>query len=135
MADVVAAAARLETGLVSPEAALVQTALPTVRQFLERDKATTGQFDYDDLIARVVEALDGPHGGSLIDTLRRRYRFALIDEFQDTDQDQWRFFKRIFVESKSGHRAYLIGDPKQAIYGFRGGDVKAYQRACQEARK
>ncbi len=132
MADVVAALARLETGLVSPEAALVQTALPTVRQFLERDKATTGQFDYDDLIARVVEALDGPHGGSLIDTLRRRYRFALIDEFQDTDQDQWRFFKRIFVESKSGHRAYLIGDPKQAVYGFRGGDVKAYQRACQE---
>jgi len=132
MADVVAAAARLETGLVSPEAALVQTALPTVRQFLERDKATTGKFDYDDLIARVVEALDGPRGGSLIDTLRRRYKFALIDEFQDTDRHQWRFFKRIFVESKAGHRAYLIGDPKQAIYGFRGGDVQAYQRACRE---
>jgi exodeoxyribonuclease V beta subunit len=130
--DIAAELVRLKTGLVTLEAALVQAALPSVRQFLERNKASTGQFDYDDLIAGVVDALDGPRGGSLIAALRRRYRFALIDEFQDTDGDQWKFFKRVFVESKAGHRAYLIGDPKQAIYGFRGGDVKAYQRACKE---
>ncbi len=123
---------RLQTSLVSPKAALVQTALPTVRQFLNQHKATTGQFDYDDLIKGVVEALDGPRGTALIAALRRRYRFALIDEFQDTDGDQWNFFKRVFVESNSGRRTYLVGDPKQAIYGFRGGDVKAYQGACRE---
>jgi exodeoxyribonuclease V beta subunit len=129
LADIAAQVTRLATGLATLQAAIVQTALPTVRQFLRRDKTSTGQFDYDDLIERVVEALDGPGGSSLIAALRRRYRFALIDEFQDTDQEQWKFFKRVFVDSDAGHRVYLIGDPKQAIYGFRGGDVKAYQKA------
>jgi exodeoxyribonuclease V beta subunit len=118
--------------LVSLEAALVQTALPKVREFLKRDKATTGQFDFDDLIAGVVHALEGPRGGSLIAALRRRYRFALVDEFQDTDELQWTFFERVFIESDAGHRVCLIGDPKQAIYGFRGGDVEAYLKARRQ---
>src|SRR5262249_31186300 len=115
---------KLEKFIIPLKAALAHVALPTVREFLERDKARTGQFDFDDLIVGVVKAIEGPHAQALITALRRRYRFALVDEFQDTDELQWRFFERVFIESNRGHRAYLIGDPKQAIYGFRGGDVE-----------
>ena len=63
--------------------------------------------------------------------MRHRYQFALIDEFQDTDELQWSFFKRVFVDSGGRNIAYLIGDPKQAIYGFRGADVFTYLAARQ----
>ena len=66
-----------------------------------------------------------------LQTLRRRYRHALIDEFQDTDETQWSIFRRIFVESTGEHALTVIGDPKQAIYGFRGADVHAYLEARQ----
>jgi len=116
---------RLDGGLVSLEAAMVQTCLPMVREVLERQKAATGQFDYDDLITGVAQAL----GEDLVEAMRHRYQFALIDEFQDTDELQWSFFKRVFVESGARSIAYLIGDPKQAIYGFRGADVFTYLAA------
>jgi len=116
---------QLEDSLVSLEAVMVQTCLPMVREVLERQKAATGQFDYDDLIAGVAQAL----GGDLVEAMRHRYQFALIDEFQDTDELQWTFFKRVFVDSGVRSIAYLIGDPKQAIYGFRGADVFTYLAA------
>jgi exodeoxyribonuclease V beta subunit len=117
---------RLRDVLVSLEAAITQTSLPIVRAALEHNKTTTGEFDYDDLIAAVARALDGSGGKELIRSMRGRYRFALIDEFQDTDELQWSFFQRVFVESNGRNIAYLIGDPKQAIYGFRGADVFTY---------
>jgi len=123
------AVGRLHGTFVPLKAALVQTALPRVREALKRDKAVTGQFDYDDLIAAVVDAVEGSHGSDLVEALRRRFQVALIDEFQDTDELQWRFFERVFIQSEGRHRAYLIGDPKQAIYGFRGGDVFTYLKA------
>ena len=61
--------------------------------------------------------------------MRSRYRFALIDEFQDTDELQWSFFERVFIESVGRNLIFLIGDPKQAIYGFRGADVHTYLEA------
>ena len=64
-----------------------------MREVLERHKAATGEFDFDDLIAGVARALDGPHGEELVRAMRARYRFALIDEFQDTDELQWSFFR------------------------------------------
>ena len=121
-----------EDSIVSIQAALVQTCLPMVRQVLEQQKTATGAFDYDDLISGVsAMALDRPRGEELIRAMRARYRVALIDEFQDTDSDQWAFFRRVFVESDEGNLVYLIGDPKQAIYGFRGADVITYQAACR----
>ena len=120
---------RLSRLLVSLKAAIVQTCLPIVRDILERHKAATGQFDYDDLITGVAAALDGPPGDELVRAMRNRYRFALIDEFQDTDELQWSFFHRVFIESEGRNVAYLIGDPKQAIYGFRGADVSTYIEA------
>ncbi len=68
---------------------------------------------------------------SLINKLRQRYRVALIDEFQDTDQIQWKIFKRLFGDSQK-HLLLMVGDPKQAIYKFRGGDLKTYLQARKE---
>ncbi len=85
---------------------------------------------YDDLIADVATALDSAHGDALVDSLRAQYAVALVDEFQDTDPRQWGIFERVF-----GERAlFLIGDPKQAIYRFRGGDVHTYLAAAAKAK-
>ena len=86
---------------------------------------------FDDLLHRLDGALTGEGGERLARTIRRRYRAALIDEFQDTDPVQYRIFRAIY----GGRREplFLIGDPKQSIYAFRGADVFAYLRAVADA--
>ncbi|MCM2335702.1 MAG: exodeoxyribonuclease V subunit beta [Pseudomonas sp.] len=84
---------------------------------------------YDDLIDRVADAIDGPHGDALAARLRAQYAVALVDEFQDTDARQWRIFERAFGAASGAPALFVIGDPKQAIYGFRGGDVETYLAA------
>ena len=64
-------------------------------------------------------------GQSLRDTLRNSIDAALIDEFQDTDPVQFKIFSRLFGQ-KRDHWLFLIGDPKQSIYRFRGADLEAY---------
>nr|WP_323808473.1 exodeoxyribonuclease V subunit beta [Lysobacter enzymogenes] len=89
---------------------------------------------FDDLIADVASALEGPHGEVLADRLREKYAVALVDEFQDTDSRQWAIFHRVFgAAAPDGAALFLIGDPKQAIYGFRGGDVHTYLAAAAQA--
>lgn len=94
---------------------------------------------YDDLIDGVADALDGPHRATLVQQLRAQYAIALVDEFQDTDDRQWGIFQRVFGESEETREAglapalFLIGDPKQAIYGFRGGDIHTYLKAKRQA--
>ena len=94
---------------------------------------------YDDLVDGVADALDGPHGEALAHKLRAQYAVALVDEFQDTDARQWRIFDRVFGNGSSDvipgsvPALFLIGDPKQAIYGFRGGDVHTYLAAQRRA--
>ena len=88
---------------------------------------------YDDLLTRLRAALRGTSGKGLASLLKSKYRAALIDEFQDTDPVQHEVFHRIFGNGE--HHFYLIGDPKQAIYGFRGADVFTYLGACDEARE
>ena len=89
---------------------------------------------YDDLIAGVADALAGEQGADLVRSLRAQYAVALVDEFQDTDPRQWAIFRRIFAGTEGPPSLFLIGDPKQAIYGFRGGDVHTYLAARQDAR-
>lgn len=93
---------------------------------------------YDDLIDGVADALAGAHGDALARNLRAQYAVALVDEFQDTDARQWKIFDRVFGSGSngdgdgvdgSGPALFLVGDPKQAIYGFRGGDVHTYLAA------
>ncbi|MGH8498288.1 MAG: UvrD-helicase domain-containing protein, partial [Methylococcales bacterium] len=91
------------------------------------------QYGYDDMISRVFRALESDSGEALCQAVRKDYPAALVDEFQDTDSLQWKIFSRLYPENNSTQALYLIGDPKQAIYGFRGGDVHAYLAAKRES--
>jgi exodeoxyribonuclease V beta subunit len=118
---------------VTPLAAeLVHRLLPRVARRLEAGKREAGRHDFQDMIDLVARGLDGdgPRQRALLATLRARFRHAIIDEFQDTDDLQWSIFRRIFVDGAGEHVLTVIGDPKQAIYGFRGADVQTYLRAC-----
>lgn len=106
--------------------------LRTAREALDNRKQAAKQQSYDDLISRLAAALAGPSGAALAQSVRKKFRVALIDESQDTDPLQWKIFRTIFAESPE-HRLYLIGDPKQAIYGFRGADVNTYFEAAKNA--
>ena len=102
-----------------------------VRLEVERRKRAANLFTYDDMLTRLRDALaDSTHGAAAVDRLRRRYRIVMVDEFQDTDPIQWEILRRAF----HGHcTLILIGDPKQAIYAFRGADVFSYLDAVQQA--
>ncbi len=100
---------------------------------LDEQKKRQAIFTYNDMIHRVAEAV-APRGTAtrpLVHVLRNRYSAVLVDEFQDTDPDQWTIFKTIFHDSPS-HRLIVVGDPKQAIYRFRGADLPTYIRARTE---
>ncbi len=110
------------------EAAAAQLFVPPVAARLAARKRAAGLYDFDDMLTLVAEALRGPGGENLIATLRNRYKLAIVDEFQDTDKVQWEIFRTIFDDG-AGRPIYLVGDPKQAIYGFRGADVTTYAEA------
>lgn len=112
------------------EALLTHHLLAPLRARIQAIKAEEGLYDHDDTVLLVRDALRGPNGPALAARLRERYRVALIDEFQDTDQVQWEIFRTLFGQAPS--RLYVIGDPKQAIYGFRGGDLATYEAAKAE---
>ncbi|WP_263146319.1 exodeoxyribonuclease V subunit beta [Pseudomonas sp. RIT-PI-AD] len=93
-------------------------------------KAAQRLLAFDDLLNRLDDALHGAAGEDLAATLRGRYPVALIDEFQDTDPVQYRIFRRIYAEAGD---LCFVGDPKQAIYAFRGADLATYLKAREEA--
>jgi exodeoxyribonuclease V beta subunit len=125
---IIDAAKRVQAAIAIEQRA-VDELLPDVVNRMDARKREQGTLDYDDMLAWLADALDGARGKSLAATLRERYRVTLIDEFQDTDELQWKIFRRAFVEGGGGNVVYVIGDPKQAIYGFRGADVHAYLEA------
>jgi exodeoxyribonuclease V beta subunit len=98
---------------------------------LARLRSQSGSLDFDDLILLTAKALRGEGPGTLRSLLKARLRVGLVDEFQDTDILQWEIFRTLFDDS--AHSLFMIGDPKQAIYRFRGADVDAYLRAAGEA--
>lgn len=103
----------------------------TLEEDLTVQKAARNVQSFDDLLRHVRLALEGQGAERLSRALRTRFHAALVDEFQDTDPLQYAIFKDVF--SRTGHPLFLIGDPKQAIYGFRGADVFAYLEASREA--
>jgi exodeoxyribonuclease V beta subunit len=102
-----------------------------VRDEVQRRKRARHLIDYDDMLIRLRDALIHPVTGPIAcDRLRNRFRYVLVDEFQDTDPVQWEILRTAF----HGHSTLiLIGDPKQAIYAFRGADVYAYLDAAKAA--
>ncbi len=98
---------------------------------LEARKRRAGVMTYDDLLTRLQSTLEGESGEVAAARLRARYRVVLVDEFQDTDPVQWQIMRTAFGDGQT--TLVLIGDPKQAIYAFRGADVYAYIEAARTA--
>ena len=98
-------------------------------------KAESGIMSFDDLLsvtARAVARKDAV-GESLRNSLRSSFQVAMIDEFQDTDPVQFKIFRELFAHSDQ-HWLFLIGDPKQSIYRFRGADLEAYFKFSLETK-
>lgn len=100
-------------------------------QRLHQSLAQRAQMGFDGLLSNLDNALSGANGARLAQILRAQYPVVLIDEFQDTDPVQYRIFDQIYeiADNRQDLCLVLIGDPKQAIYGFRGADIHAYLRA------
>jgi exodeoxyribonuclease V beta subunit len=99
-------------------------------------KTRLAQFDFSDLLQQLYHALQAPDG-RLADAIRQQFPVALVDEFQDTDPWQYGALAKIYgtsEEASNGTGLIMIGDPKQAIYSFRGADLATYLTARQQAR-
>ncbi|WP_457551187.1 UvrD-helicase domain-containing protein, partial [Desulfobacula sp.] len=98
---------------------------------LELMKKTYGICFFDDLVNDLALSLEKEDACNLRKAVRQAYKACLIDEFQDTDPRQYDIFSRLFTSQ--GTPFFMIGDPKQAVYAFRGGDIFAYLKASKES--
>jgi exodeoxyribonuclease V beta subunit len=116
-----------------PEIATVHLVLA---ELVERSFAAMGErrrragtLSFDDILLELRRGLAGPGRANVIETIRSRFRVALIDEFQDTDPVQWSIFSTLFGQAGNGTPLVLVGDPKQAIYSFRGANIHTFNDA------
>ncbi len=119
--------------LPNARSAILCHAARWVHRRFAAEQARRAQMGFNDLLTRLDAALQGPHGDRLATTIRRQFPVALIDEFQDTDPVQYRIFDAIYqvATNDAATALILIGDPKQAIYAFRGTDIFTYLQARQ----
>ncbi|HEV2220576.1 MAG TPA: UvrD-helicase domain-containing protein, partial [Casimicrobiaceae bacterium] len=110
---------------------LIRDLIDTVVPDLRRRKRERHLISFDDMLYNLHDALGGGDHPELAAALRRRFPVALIDEFQDTDPLQFAIFERIYGDGQLP--AFLVGDPKQAIYSFRHADLHTYLRARRSA--
>lgn len=120
----------------------LQRATQEARTQMERQKVLTGTLSFHDQLSRLRDALIAEGGEGLASVLRRNFPVAMIDEFQDTDDLQYEIFRRLYLPAQFGVEVpeplvsalalIMIGDPKQAIYSFRGGDIFAYAKARRD---
>ncbi|WP_053213259.1 exodeoxyribonuclease V subunit beta [Pseudomonas sp. Q12-87] len=117
--------------LPTPDAAVLQHAAQWVGARFEAEKRRRAEMGFDDMLLRLDAALQAEGGERLASLIREQFPVALIDEFQDTDPVQYRIFESIYriEENNPDTGLFLIGDPKQAIYAFRGADIYTYLRA------
>ncbi|MDI5932810.1 exodeoxyribonuclease V subunit beta [Halomonas kalidii] len=132
--------------LPDPRADLLIHAVQWCRTRLEREQQRRAEMGPNDLLTHLDRALGGPSGEALAAQIRRQFPVALVDEFQDTDPVQYRIFDRVYRLADNArdtshsdphgdpHRTgvFLIGDPKQAIYAFRGADIHTYLQARRD---
>ncbi len=110
---------------------LLSHAIEPYRECLAKDKAMKRMYTYDDFTRNLTQSLqNGAEGDWLADAVKKRWKYAIIDEFQDTNAEQWNILKTCFLDGD--HQLFLIGDPKQAIYAFRNCDVFIYRQAVDE---
>ena len=114
-----------------PEQAALRHAAAWIKLRFEAEKRRRAQMGFDDMLTRLDAALQGSNGERLAQVIRQQFPVALIDEFQDTDPLQYRIFDRIYrvADNDQDSALLLIGDPKQAIYAFRGADIFTYLSA------
>nr|WP_314583653.1 exodeoxyribonuclease V subunit beta [uncultured Pseudomonas sp.] len=117
--------------LPTPDAAVLEHAAQWVSARFEEEKRRRAEMGFDDMLLRLDAALRGSGGERLATLIREQFPVALIDEFQDTDPVQYRIFDSVYrLEANDESTGlFLIGDPKQAIYAFRGADIYTYLRA------
>ena len=109
---------------------LIKHACGWVRQHLQAQCQEAGIMGFDGLLTGLDQALSSE---ALVKRIRQQFPVALIDEFQDTDPVQYRIFDRLYPANEAGLGLIMIGDPKQAIYAFRGADIFTYLQARQDA--
>lgn len=118
----------------SADAGLLEVAGKIVREY-ENARASRERQTYDDLQRSVRDALQDPsRGPRLARLMREELKAALVDEFQDTDSIQYDIFKAVFLSEEAMRQTslFFVGDPKQAIYSFRGGDIYVYANAVAD---
>lgn len=117
---------------------LLRHASRSIAERMAQLKQAGHRFGFSDLLTRLRRALEGGNGAALRSRILAQYPVVLIDEFQDTSPEQYRIFDLLYriADNDKTHGIFLIGDPKQSIYGFRGADIHSYlaARAATEGR-
>ena len=116
------------------KAIILRDAFLFIKQQLRTLMSARHQLSFDDLLGNLAAALKQDRSEHLSTAIRDQFRIAMIDEFQDTDPLQYTIFRKIYMES-CGDKAglFMIGDPKQAIYAFRGADIFTYMQAREQS--
>ena len=110
--------------------ALIAHAVHWMRRRAISEKNRLAQMSYNDMLTGLDFALQGKNGEPFAQVIRQQFPIALIDEFQDTDPVQYRIFEKLYPPSENAALGcFMIGDPKQAIYSFRGADIFTYLKA------
>ncbi|NLF24897.1 MAG: exodeoxyribonuclease V subunit beta [Deltaproteobacteria bacterium] len=103
-----------------------KAALEQIAVAMRRRKNELGQISFDDLISLMRASLSEGPQCNLACLVRKRFPVALVDEYQDTDPDQFEILSAIYPAEEEGAALIVVGDPKQSIYAFRGADIYAY---------
>jgi exodeoxyribonuclease V beta subunit len=111
---------------------VVYQIINSVNEKVEQHKHIHGVIGFNDQIEGVARAMKNS-GAALIESLQQEYPAALVDEFQDTDEHQYSILEHLYPKGEQAQLLLMIGDPKQAIYSFRGGDIYTYLRAKKGA--
>ena len=110
--------------------ALIAHAVHWMRRRAISEKNRLAQMSYNEMLTGLDFALQGENGEPFAQVIRQQFPIALIDEFQDTDPVQYRIFEKLYPASENAALGcFMIGDPKQAIYSFRGADIFTYLKA------
>lgn len=123
---------KVEVAYNDPLCKIVYDHLPQIYMAWQKEKETLCEQTFNDMIRNVREEVRKPQS-ALLNKIRGKYTYAIIDEFQDTNRKQWDIFKTAFL--CEGHHILVVGDPKQSIYSFQGADVTVYSEAKEEIEK